>query len=163
MTNKLADFWKENHKVVLPTVVFFMLSSIPLWAVMLYDNIIGDKDDRSLIITIGSFVSICIPILVSGMASKKPTLEKGAFKNEWTINVLAYSLSVILVLAIESISRDTAVSIISLLCAFLVAVLVFVVTIISIGLNYKEKLIEELEVTRSRQEEQADVEKGVFE
>lgn len=162
LRGECKSFYEKYHVLFLPTIVFFMLSSIPLWAVLLFDNIIGNKQDTSAMVTIGSFVSICIPILVSGMASSKPTLEKGAFKNEWTMNVLAYSLSVILVLAIETIGLDASESKFGLFCALLVAVIVFIVTIIAIGLHYKEKMIADTEVPASRQKDQEDLEREVF-
>jgi hypothetical protein len=153
---------KTIYPVILQTVIFFVFSSIPLWAVMLFDNIIKKESTNSLLGILGAFVSICIPILVSGMASSKPTKEKGTFKYIWILHVLAYSLSVIFILATDVVDYINVEIQGGMLSATIIAVIVFVITYYSTYLSYKEKMIKTFNTEETRQEEQQQAEDGAF-
>lgn len=144
--------------IIKQTIIYFSFSTIPIWALLFFKLIVKGDFSYTLFGLIKGFVPICIPVLVFGLASPKPTIEKGAFKTEWTLGILAYSLSVILILAMEVLSfvqgRDAEYN---ELYAWILASFVFIITFFTVWRKNKEDMMGNTipENARRKEEEKA--------
>ncbi len=151
------------RKVLTQTIIYFIFSTIPFWAVLIFKLIIKGNFSYTLFSLVSGFVPICIPILVFGLASPRPSKEKGAFKPDLTLGILAYSSSVILILAIEVFSIFQVVGTeYNELYAWVLASFVFIVTFFAVWRKNKEDMMSNIAPEKARQDEEDKAGDNVF-
>lgn len=160
---KKDDNFSRYLEIIKQTIIYFTFSTIPFWALVFFKLIINGTFSYTLSSLIAGFVPICIPVLVFGLASPKPTKEKGAFKLYLTLEILAYSLSVILILAQEVLSTYQVVgSVYNELYAWVLASFVFIVTFFTVWYKNKEDMMRNVVPEDERRKEERKTEDDVF-
>jgi len=154
---KIKSWYSENQKAIDQTIIFLLLSSIPLWSIICFNILRGKPAFSSWYVFSSSLISICVPVLVAGMASSLPMKKNGVYEESWSINVFLFCLAIIFLLAVEVMGDNG-----SAIFAVVISLLVLCLTVYSVFLQRKLKMIEDSDPADSRKAEQDSAEGEAF-
>lgn len=154
---KLKIWYSENQKAIDQTIIFLILSSIPIWSIIFFNILRGKAAISSWYVLASSLISVCVPVLAAGMAASMPMKKDGVYEERWFINVFLFCLAIIFLLAVEVMGDKGSV-----IFAVVISFLVLCMTVYSVFLQKKLKMIIESDPAESREKEQNATEGDAF-